>query len=175
MLSALPLQPKGFSKHCPHLVSVSHKEDSPLVFLVVLHNESLPPTQPYCLPPVSQQPPATGLNLSPPWHTGPLSSPWGIGGVLQIDPLAPRNLTGEHHTFSKPCHKADPGLWGRSGALCSLAEAEGGLHQAPHLTIAGHQQRPLLSNPEVEQMFGMAVPDVQRASVELKLGVQLGK
>lgn len=45
------------------------------------------------------------LNLNPPWHMGLLSSR-GIGGVwrpgrLQIDPLAPRNLTGEQNTHLK--------------------------------------------------------------------------
>jgi len=50
MLSALLLQPEVFSKYCPHFILVSHKGGFPLVFLIALHTEFLPPIQPHFLP-----------------------------------------------------------------------------------------------------------------------------
>lgn len=137
MLSALLLQPKGFSKHCPHSDSVSHKEGFPLVFLVVWHSESLLPTPPHFLPTTasSQGWPSALLGTEDSFPLlGALEVCGDQEGSKQIHWL-PETWQESTPPFSKLSCKADPRFWGRSGPHCSLAEAEVGLHQAPHLTL----------------------------------------
>ena len=138
MLSALLLQPKVFSIYCPHFISVSHKGGFPLVFLIALHKEFLPPTQPHFLPPFSsQQPPTKRLGFSPSWCMGLLLLSLG-GWRCEEAGRAPAQTRWLPETWQESCIpfsetfcKADRGTWGRSGPHLLSFGSRGGSAAGP--------------------------------------------
>lgn len=137
MLSALLLQPKTLSPFC---LSISQRRFSfgfPGCF-----------TQWICffhITPVSLTPLTTGSRQG--WTSALLGTEGSFPLLEALEVCGDQECSKQIHwfpetwqesaiPFSKLSCKADPGPWGRSGLHYSLAEAEVGLHQAPHLTLS---------------------------------------
>lgn len=63
----------------------------------------------------------------------------------------------------------------RSPAALLQKERWVGIRLLTSLFLAGYQQRPLLPSPEVEQMFGVAVPDAQKGISRTETGSSIRK